>query len=160
MTDQQPTRVNTDAARTPLAPDLVVRDAPSAIDFYRTAFGAVEVLRLAGSRGEIMHAALDVNGARVMLVDECVEMGLVGPQTLGGSPLTINLGVDDADAWAERAVAAGATVVMPVSEQFWGDRYGVVRDPFGHQWALVTPTRPPMTEDELRQAACEAFAGA
>lgn len=130
-----------------LAPHLVCAGAAEAIDFYQRAFGAEEMMRLEGADGNIMHAGLTINGAVVMLADEQLEHGLRGPHTIGGSPVTLNLGVDDADAWAERAVAAGASLAMPVEEQFWGDRYGVVVDPFGHSWALVTPVREMSVED-------------
>jgi uncharacterized glyoxalase superfamily protein PhnB len=136
----------------PLAPHLVCDDAAAAIEFYKRAFGAQELTRLPDQNGKMMHASVSINGAPVMLMDEMEEWGTKGPKTLGGSPVTLNLGVDDADAWAERAVAAGATLVMPVAEQFWGDRYGVVEDPFGHSWALITPVRQ-MTEEEIRRAA-------
>jgi uncharacterized glyoxalase superfamily protein PhnB len=145
---------------TPLAPYLVCRDAAAAIDFYVTAFGAQEQVRLPGPDGKIMHACVLVNGAPVMLVDENLDWGMRSPLSLGGTAVTLNLGVDDAVAWARRAVEAGAVERMPVSEQFWGDLYGVVEDPFGHQWALVTPTRAPMTADELQDAAAAAFASA
>lgn len=136
----------------PLAPHLVCAGAAEAIDFYKRAFGAEELMRLDGSDGTIMHAGLSINGAMVLLVDENLEVGLKGPKVLGGSPVTINLGVDDADAWAARAVEAGATLAMPVEEQFWGDRYGVVVDPFGHVWALVTPVKS-MSLEEMKAAA-------
>lgn len=136
----------------PLAPHLVCAGAAEAIDFYKRAFGAEELIRLDGADGTIMHAGLSINGAMVLLVDENLEVGLKGPKVLGGSPVTINLGVDDADAWAARAVEAGATLAMPVEEQFWGDRYGVVVDPFGHVWALVTPVKS-MSLEEMKAAA-------
>ena len=125
--------------------------AAEAIDFYVRAFGAEEVMRLPGSDGKLMHSCVLINGSPVMIVDESIDWGLRGPLSLGGSPVTLNLGVPDADAWADRAVAAGATLAMPVSEQFWGDRYGVVVDPFGHQWALVTPVRS-LNQEELADA--------
>jgi PhnB protein len=137
-----------------LAPYLVCAGAAEAIDFYKQAFGAEELMRLETSDGKIMHAGLTINGAMVMLMDEQPEYDIKGPQALGGSPVTLNLGVDDADAWAERALAAGATLAMPVEEQFWGDRYGVVADPFGHLWALVTPVRE-MSVEEMKAAAPE-----
>ncbi len=135
----------------PLAPHLVCAGAAEAIDFYVRAFGAEEVMRLPGSDGKLMHSCVLINGSPVMIVDESIDWGLRGPLSLGGSPVTLNLGVPDADAWADRAVAAGATLAMPVSEQFWGDRYGVVVDPFGHQWALVTPVRS-LNQEELADA--------
>jgi uncharacterized glyoxalase superfamily protein PhnB len=104
-----------------------------------------------------MHGAVRINGATVMLTDENKQWGALGPNTLGGSPVTLNLAVPDVDAAFERAVSAGATAVMPVADQFWGDRYGIVRDPFGHSWALLTPIRQ-MSEAELREAAASMMA--
>ena len=154
MTDQNSTSTPTGG----VAPHLTCRGAAEAIDFYVRAFGAVEQVRLAGPDGKLMHASVLINGAPVLLVDENLEWGLNGPQQLGGSPVTISLGVDDADAWMARAVAAGGTERMAVSEQFWGDRYGVLEDPFGHLWALVTPVRTVSVEE--MQAAMTAMADA
>ena len=142
-----------------VTPHLVCDGAAAAIDFYREAFGATEMIRLGMDDGKIMHARLCINGSSVMLVDEFPGMGAVSPISLGGSPVTIHLVVDDADAWVARAAAAGATVVMPVEEMFWGDRYGVVRDPFGHLWSMGTPVRK-LSEAELRDAARAAMAEA
>lgn len=139
-----------------LAPHLVCDGAADAISFYETAFGATEMMRLPGPDGRLMHAAIEINGSMVMLVDENREHGMLGPTSLGGTPVTIHLGVPDADATFARAVAAGATVQMELADQFWGDRYGVVQDPFGHLWAIVTPQVPPMTEAELLAAAADA----
>ena len=115
----------------PLSPHLVVDGAAAAIDFYVVAFGAEEVLRLPGPDGKLAHVCVLINGSSVLLVDQFEDMGAIAPTTLGGSPVTIHLIVADVDAAVERAVAAGATVAMPVENQFWGDRYGVIRDPFG-----------------------------
>ena len=146
-----------DASHSPaLAPHLVCDGAADAIEFYKRAFGAEEVMRLPGPDGRLMHGAVVINGATVMLTDENKEWGALGPLTLGGSPVTLNLAVPDADAAFERAVAAGATVVMPLADQFWGDRYGIVRDPFGYSWALLTPLRQ-VSEAELREAAAAAM---
>jgi uncharacterized glyoxalase superfamily protein PhnB len=136
-----------------LMPHLVCAGAADAIEFYKEAFGAEEQLRLPGPEGKLVHAAVTINGSTVLLVDEFPDMGAVSPKTLGGSPVTIHLVVPDVDAAVERAVAAGATVTMPVEDQFWGDRYGVIQDPFGHLWSLATP-KPgaPPTADELSAA--------
>ena len=115
-----------------LSPHLVCAGAAAAIDFYKAAFGATELVRLAGPDGKLMHACLCVNGSSVMLVDENRDFGMLSPKALGGSPVTIHLIVKDVDAVARRAVEAGATLKMPVQDMFWGDRYGVVEDPFGH----------------------------
>lgn len=153
QTDLTPSANGSAAPSTPpLVPHLICAGAAEAIDFYTRAFGAEEQMRLPGEDGKLMHACVLINGAPLFLVDENPEYGLNGPKRLGGTPVSLTLGVDDADAWAERAVAAGCTLNMPVSEQFWGDRYGVVEDPFGHQWALVTPVRQ-VSEEEIREQA-------
>lgn len=145
-----------------LAPHLVCDGAADAIDFYKAAFGAEEMMRLAGPNGRLMHGSVMINGSLVMLVDENRDFGVLSPKALGGTAVTLHLGVPDVDAAVERAVAAGATVVMPVADQFWGDRYGMVEDPFGHRWSIATPLSDrPMTEAELRKAApVEASCGA
>lgn len=132
-----------------LSPHLTCRDCAAAIEFYKQAFGAEEMMRLPGPDGRLLHAAIRVNGSMVMLVDEYPEMGGHSPLALGGSPVTLHLMVDDADAVAARAVAAGAEITMPVADQFWGDRYGVVKDPFGHLWSIATPIWPPKTPEEM-----------
>ena len=122
-----------------LSPHMVCAGAVEAIDFYVAAFGAEEITRTLGPDGKLLHAAVSINGSSVMLVDENLEFGMFSPKALDGSPVSIHLIVDDADAWMKRAVAAGGVEAMPVQEVFWGDRYGVVVDPFGHSWALATP---------------------
>lgn len=139
-----------------LSPHLVCAGAAEAINFYRAAFGATELVRLSGPEGKLMHACLAMNGSSVMLVDENRDYGLLSPQALNGSPVTIHLFVKDVDAVVQRAVQAGASVTMPVQDMFWGDRYGVIEDPFGHRWSVATPQRQPMTSEEL-QAAGNAF---
>ncbi len=144
-----------------LAPHLVCDDAAAAIDFYKAAFGAQEMMRLPAPDGRLLHGAVMINGSMVMLAgefcmsdDEAAQRGARSPKSLGGTPVTIHLNVPDVDAAVARAVAAGASVVMPVADQFWGDRYGVVEDPFGHHWSIATPLRAePMSEAELREAA-------
>jgi len=140
-----------------LSPHLVCDDAAAAIAFYQQAFGATELIRLAAPNGKIMHASVSINGSSVMLVDENRDYGMLSPKALGGTPVTIHLVVGDADAVAGRAVEAGANLVMPVADMFWGDRYGVIEDPFGHRWSIATPQRA-MTGDELQSAARSAFA--
>ncbi len=135
-----------------VTPHLVCAGAAEAIQFYKQAFGAAEMMRLPGPDGKLMHGCVSINGSSVMLVDEFPEMGSTSPRTLNGTPVTIHLIVDDVDAFVERAVAAGAQVVMPVADQFWGDRYGLIEDPFGHRWSVATPKRE-MTMDEIREAA-------
>jgi len=122
-----------------VTPHLVVKGASAAIEFYKKAFGAEELSRLAAPGGQtIMHAQIKVGDSIIMLVDEFPQMGCKGPLTLGGTAVFLHLYVENADAAFARAVAAGATSVMPVNDMFWGDRYGVVTDPFGHAWSLAT----------------------
>jgi uncharacterized glyoxalase superfamily protein PhnB len=134
-----------------LSPHLVVAGAAEAIAFYKTAFGAVEKIRMPGKDGKLMHACVQICGSSVMLVDEMPEWGALSPKALKGTPVTIHLYVDDVDAFVDRAVKAGATVKMPVADMFWGDRYGVIVDPFGHNWSIATPQRE-LTEQEMRAA--------
>jgi PhnB protein len=137
-----------------VAPHLVVDDAAAAIDFYVKAFGATEYGRVPRPDGKLIHAALGINGSMVMLNDDFPEYNdgkSSTPTALGGSPVTIHLQVTDADAVFQSAVDAGATVVMQLEEQFWGDRYGVLRDPFGHLWSVGQPVRE-VSEEELRAA--------
>jgi uncharacterized glyoxalase superfamily protein PhnB len=115
---------------------LRMKDAAKAIDFYQRAFGATEKFRLCEPSGRVGHAELDFGGTTLMLSDEFPEYGIRGPESLGGTTLTIHLHVDDADALIRRAVAAGATVVRPATDQFYGERSGTVRDPFGHEWNI------------------------
>jgi PhnB protein len=124
-----------------LTPHLVCRDAAQAIEFYKKAFAAQQVFVSQMPDGKVMHATLSVGGATVYLCDECPEFGNRSPLALGGTPIVLNLSVADADAWFERAVAAGCTVTMPLEDQFWGDRYGVVADPYGHKWSISTHVR-------------------
>ena len=134
-----------------LMPHLVCAGAAKAIDFYKKAFGAKEMMRLAGKDGKLIHAAIEINGARVMLVDEMREWGALSPKALNGTPVTVHLYVDDVDKVFKRAVKAGATSIMPVADMFWGDRYGVIEDPFGHRWSLATHLRD-MTMKEIKKA--------
>jgi uncharacterized glyoxalase superfamily protein PhnB len=138
-----------------LSPHLVCAGAADAIEFYKKAFGAVEMIRVPGRDGRLMHACVSVNGSSVMLVDEMPQCGVLSPKSLKATPVTIHLVVPDVDKAVDRAVKAGATVVMPVADMFWGDRYGQIEDPFGHRWSLATPQRV-LSEQEIR-AAAEAF---
>ena len=134
-----------------VTPHLVCAGAAKAIEFYKKAFGAKELMRLEGPDGNMWHACVEIAGHPVMLVDEFPDMGSLGPKALKGTPVTIHLNVPDADAWAARAVAAGATLKMPVDDAFWGDRYGQVEDPFGHRWSIATHVRD-MTLEEIKAA--------
>lgn len=134
-----------------VTPHLVCAGAADAIEFYKKAFGAVEVMRLAGAKGKLMHAAIKIGNASIMLVDELPEWGSLSPITLGGSPVTIHLYVPDVDAFVARAVKAGALLRMPVEDMFWGDRYGIIEDPFGHKWSVATHQRD-MSQKEIEEA--------
>jgi PhnB protein len=139
-----------------LAPHLVCDGASDAIAFYTNAFGAWEMMRLPGDNGRLMHAGVLVNGAMVLLVDENKDYGILGPKTLGGSPVTLHLCVPDVDASFARAVEAGANPVMPPEDMFWGDRYGMVEDPFGHRWSLAT-TKQDLSVEEIKANAKQAM---
>ena len=139
-----------------VTPHLICAGAAKAIEFYKEAFGATEEARLPGPDGRLMHAAVKIGDSQVMLVDEMPEWGALGPKSLKGSPVTIHLYVEDVDALVARAVKAGAKVTMPVADQFWGDRYGKLEDPFGHHWSVATHVRDVSMEemqDAMRQMA-------
>lgn len=143
-----------------LMPHLVVSDAAAAIEFYKSAFGAEEVTRhLAPGSNKIMHAHLLLNGCSLMLNDDfSTQMGgkCETPEALGGSPVVLHLQVPDADAAWGQALAAGAEVLYPLADQFWGDRYGQLRDPFGHKWSVGQKIRTPSSE-EIQAGAKAAF---
>lgn len=121
-------------------PYLAIRGAAQAIDFYCRAFGAVEKGRLTEPGGKIGHAEIAIGSSPIMISDEYPDFGAVGPLTLGGSPIRIHLTVPNVDAFVARAVAAGATVLRPVADQFHGERGGLIADPFGYSWFVATPT--------------------
>ena len=137
-----------------VSPHLVVGDGAAAIDFYVKAFNAVELGRVPGPDGRLMHAALQINGSTVMLNDDFPEYNdgkSSTPTALGGTPVTIHLTVTDVDSKFQQAIDAGATVVSALDDQFWGDRYGVLRDPFGHHWSLGQPVRE-VSPEEIAEA--------
>ena len=117
---------------------LCVKGAAAAIDFYKKAFGAKELLRMPAPGEKIGHAEIQIGDSHVMLADEFPEMGFLSPQSVGGSPVMMHLYVEDVDVTANKAVAAGAKVTRPVADQFYGDRGGQVEDPFGHKWYVST----------------------
>ena len=141
---------------TALIPHLHVRDARRAIDFYGEAFGAQPLGVLPTPDGRIMHAALSINGATLYLCDEFPEHGGTSAERLGGTPITLHLQVADCDAVFARAVAAGCVVAMPLEDAFWGDRYGMLKDPFGQTWSVATTVRT-LSPDETQSAMNEAF---
>jgi PhnB protein len=139
-------------------PYLIIKDAAKAIEFYKKAFGAKEMMRMSQPDGRIGHAEIKIGNSPIMLADEFPEMGARSPQSLGGSPVSILLYVEDVDAFAEQAVAAGTKVVRPVKDQFYGDRSGSFEDPFGHQWHIATHVED-VAPDELRKRAAAAGRG-
>ncbi len=141
-----------------VTPHLVCAGASDAIEFYKKAFGATENMRLAAPDGKLMHGCISIGDSMVMLVDEMPECGCMGPKATGGSPVTIHLQVEDADALYDQAVKAGATATMPLADMFWGDRYGIVTDPFGHNWSIATHVKD-LTPEEIQEAAKNACCG-
>jgi PhnB protein len=138
---------------------LTVHDAARAIDFYTLAFGARELTRMPGPDGRLMHAELQIGDSRVMLADEMPDVGGgPSPRSLGGTPVTLQFYVEDADAVFQRAVNAGAVVAQPLEDQFWGDRYGKLVDPFGHAWGILTHVEDVSDEEVARRA--RTFSGA
>ena len=135
-----------------VTPAIVVRDAAQAIDFYQRAFGAEEVSRMAGPGGTIMHAEIRIGDSIVMLGEENAQWGTLSPLSTKGNPGSLHIYVDDADAAFERAVRAGATVRYPLEDAFWGDRYGKVTDPFGHEWGIATRIKELTPEETVRAA--------
>ncbi len=134
-----------------LTPHLICAGAADAIAFYVKAFNAVELGRMPGPDGKLMHAMLRIGDSPLMLVDEFPQWGSKSPATLGGTPVSIHLYVENADAAFQQAVDAGASVRMPLADMFWGDRYGVVVDPFGHQWSIATHIKD-MSPEEMAAA--------
>jgi len=142
-----------------VTPHLVVRGAVEAIDYYKRAFGAVERFRMAGPDGKsIMHAELVIGDSIIFLCDEMPDMDCRSPAALQGTPVSIHLYVDDADAVFSRAVSAGGRVTMPLQDMFWGDRFGEIEDPYGHRWSIASHVEdvPP---EEIERRGTEAFGG-
>lgn len=140
---------------------LIVPSAVDALEFYQRAFGAETVSRMPGAGGEqsTMHAEMRIGNSIVMLTDENPQWGTQSPKALGGTPVSLHLYVEDADALFERAVKAGCTPQFPMEDTFWGDRYGKLADPFGHVWGVATHKKD-LTPGELAQAAQEWMANA
>lgn len=143
-----------------VTPYLIIKGAADAIDFYKKAFGATERMRMAGPDGKIGHAEIIIGNSTIMLSDENLEIAARSPQTIGGSPVSILLYVEDSDVFTSKAVAAGARVTRPVADQFYGDRAGTVADPFGFDWHIHTHVEDVNPEELGRRAAAAAGAPA
>ena len=140
-----------------LTPHLTVRDADKALEFYKNALDA-DVLNVARMPdGKVMHAALRIGDSMLMLNEEMPEFGALSPLSNGGAGVTIHIYTENVDAAFDRAISAGANVTMPLMDQFWGDRYGMVADPFGHKWSIATHVKD-MSPEEMQQAQDEAMA--
>jgi PhnB protein len=136
-----------------VTPYLHIRDAARAIEFYKQVFGATEVLRMDTPDGKIGHAEIKIGDSHVMLADECPDMNVRSPEAFGGTPVALLLYVEDVDAVAESAVAAGAKITSPLEDKFYGDRMGQLVDPFGHIWAIATHTEDVSPEELQKRAA-------
>ena len=141
-----------------VTPYLICRGGADAIEFYNKAFGAVELFRFGSPDGKIGHAEIKVGDSPIMLADEYPDMGYKGPQSLGGSPVSLMIYVDDVDTVFNQAVAAGATVKEALQDKFYGDRMGTVIDPFGHRWHLATH-KEDVSIEEMQQRAKAAHSG-
>jgi PhnB protein len=139
-----------------ITPFLVVNDAAKAIDFYRRAFGAKEIMRNTGPDGKITHAEIRIGDSPLMLSDEMPQAGIRTPRSLGGSTVNIFLYVDNADTVFKQAESAGAKVEMPLENMFWGDRYGKLTDPFGHSWSVATH-KEDVSPEEMKKRAQQAM---
>jgi PhnB protein len=135
-----------------VTPYLILNAAGDAIAFYKRAFGAIEVMRMDDPSGKVHHAEISIGGSRIMLADEHPEIEALSPKTIGGSPVSIHLYVEDVDGAVERVVAAGAKLVRPVADQFYGDRVGGIEDPFGYRW-FIASHKEDLTMDEIRRRA-------
>ena len=136
-----------------VTPYLAIDGASAAIDFYKKAFGATERMRMNGPDGKIGHAEIEIEGGLIMLADEHPQMDFRSPKTLGGSPVTVHMYVADVDWFCTRAGAAGATILRPVADQFYGDRSCQLGDPFGHKWSVATHVEDVSPEEMQKRAA-------
>ena len=142
-----------------ITPAIVVRDAAKAIEFYKRAFGAEEIDRMVGPDGTVMHAEIKIGDSRLMLGEENEQWGTRSPLSTNGNPGSLHIYVADADMAFERALQAGAKVKSPLEDAFWGDRYGKVTDPFGHEWGLATRVKE-LSREEMERAGKEWMAKA
>lgn len=141
-----------------VTPYLCVDGAAAAIDFYSAVFGAAERARMPAPEGKIGHAELEIGDSVIMLADEFPEMNIRGPKSIGGTPVTLSVYVEDVDGVVERAVEAGAKALRPVQDEFYGDRAGQIEDPFGHRWSVATHIED-VSEEEMAKRAAEAMGG-
>lgn len=141
-----------------VTPHLIIKGARKAIDFYKKAFGAEELFSMPGPGGAVMHAEIKIGNSMIMIADEFPDWGCLSPASLNGSPVTVHLYVPDCDAVFKKATQAGAEAVMPPTDMFWGDRYGKLKDPFGHSWSVATH-KEDLTPEECAKRAAEAMAG-
>ena len=141
-----------------VTPYMVLRNASAAIEFYKRAFGAEEVVRMPGPDGKVMHAEIKIGDSFIMLGDEMEGMGTAkSPQSLGATSVSLHVYVENVDKSIERAVAAGAKLQMPATDMFWGDRFGKVADPFGHEWSFATHIED-VSPEEMTRRGQEMFA--
>lgn len=140
-----------------ITPSLVINNANEAIEFYKKAFDAKEIYRFPTPDGKILHAMIQIGNSFVMMSDEFPTIGLKSPSSIGGTAVTLHLYVEDADKIFKQAIDSGAVVTMPIMDAFWGDRYGMVIDPYGHSWAIATH-KIDMTPEGMRKAGEEYFA--
>jgi uncharacterized glyoxalase superfamily protein PhnB len=152
--------MNTQVKRIPedmhtVTPHIVCRDAVAAIEFYKKAFGAIDCGQMLAPNGKLIHGMIRIGDSAVMLAEETPDWGAISPLTLKGSPVTLHVYVEDADQAFKRAIAAGATSVMEPADMFWGDRYGVLKDPFGHSWSIAHHARD-MSPEEMQAGATKA----
>lgn len=136
-----------------VTPYLIVKEAGKAIEFYKKAFNATELMRMGGPGGKVMHAEIRIGNSPIMLADEFPEMGAVGPQSLGGTSVSLLLYVENVDALTKQAIETGASVLRPVQNQFYGDRSATILDPFGHKWTIATHVEDVSMEEMQRRMA-------
>lgn len=141
-----------------ITPHIVVRDAARAAEWYKAALGAEERGRIPVPGGKFMQIALEFGDSAVMLADEFLDAGILSPLAMGGTPVVLHLSTENVDALWKRAIDAGASVLQPLQEQFWGDRYGQLIDPFGYRWGLAQHVRD-VSSEEIARGAAKAFGG-
>jgi len=138
-------------------PYLIVNGGARAIEFYKQAFGATEIIRIGSPGDKVGHAEIQIGDSRIMLADEFPEMDALGPKTIGGTPVGLMLYLEDCDSVVAKAVSLGAKVLKPVQDQFYGDRSGTVLDPFGHKWTIATH-KEDLSVEEMKKRAAAMFA--